>query len=199
MFHTSEIFLSKSALQHNLTNIKNWLGDKTRMSSVVKGNAYGHGLEEYVPLAEECGVDHFSVLSAAEALRVFQAAKNNPEIMIMGHLNPTEIEWAIQNDIQFYVFETTRVETALMVAKQLDKKALIHLEVETGMHRTGFSGKELEIALKLIKDNPKYLEPLGVCSHLAGAESWANFFRIKKQIKKYNKIILELQKENYIE
>ena len=38
-----------------------------RLCSVVKGNAYGHGLDPFVPLAMEAGVDYFGVYSADEA------------------------------------------------------------------------------------------------------------------------------------
>ncbi len=58
----SEIELSLDAMQHNLSFIKKFVKKNVKISSVIKGNAYGHGIEVYVPAAEECGIDHFAVL-----------------------------------------------------------------------------------------------------------------------------------------
>jgi len=58
---TSNIYLDKKALESNFKFLKNLYGADKIISSVVKGNAYGHGIKEYVPLAEECGINHFSV------------------------------------------------------------------------------------------------------------------------------------------
>ena len=63
-FDSSVIEISRSALKHNYQFIDEILGETT-ISSVVKGNAYGHGLEEFVPLAESAGVDRFAVFSAS--------------------------------------------------------------------------------------------------------------------------------------
>ena len=67
MFDTSIIEISKSALQNNLNFLRKILGKRVIISSVIKGNAYGHNIEAFVPIAEDCGQKHFSVYSADEA------------------------------------------------------------------------------------------------------------------------------------
>lgn len=183
----SSIFLSKSALKNNIEFLREQLGDRVQISSVVKGNAYGHGINEFVPLAELCGVNHFSVFSSDEAFEVHKVANQSPTIMIMGELSRSDLPWVIENDVHFFVFELSRIESAVVVARQIGKKAHIHIEVETGLNRTGFD--EISI-LKLVKLIEKYSDTLvieGICTHLAGAESVANYLRIKKQIKRFNK------------
>ena len=56
MFQTSRIELSRGALAKNIRFLKKQLQPETVFSSVIKGNAYGHGIECFVPLAERCGV-----------------------------------------------------------------------------------------------------------------------------------------------
>jgi alanine racemase len=68
----------------------------------VKGNAYGHGLEEFVPMAESCGIHHFSVHSADEARKVLEVKHGeDTEIMIMGYIDNEDLEWAISKNISF--------------------------------------------------------------------------------------------------
>ncbi len=183
----STIFLSKSALQINLAFIKSQLGEDVTISSVVKGNAYGHGIKQFVKIAEECGIRHFSVFSADEAYEVLHIRKHNSEIMIMGVLENDDLEWAISNDIQFFVFEPDRMVNAINAAKRLGKKARIHIEVETGLNRTGFNQEGLKAAIKFLKENRDHFVLEGACTHYAGAESVANHVRVQKQIKWFNK------------
>lgn len=189
IYHTSHIEISKSALKHNLQFLKNYIGDNVKISSVVKGNAYGHGVEVFVPLAEHCGINHFSVFSANEALRVHNSSAENSTIMIMGLINNEQLEWAIENNIEFYVFEPDRLEKALQAAQRIGKIAKIHIEVETGMNRTGFAMNQLPAVFQLLKNNTSHLQFKGLCTHFAGAESIANYYRNKKQQQVFHKII----------
>lgn len=184
----SVIELSFSALEHNLKFIQKFVRKGVLVSSVIKGNAYGHGIEIYVPAAERCGITHFSVFSVDEAQRVCKVKRPETEVMIMGWITEDTLEWVIQNDIAFWVFDLERLSNSLSVAKKLGKKALIHLEVETGMNRTGFSKEELNDAIALLHEKAGAFEFAGLCTHLAGAESIANHVRIQRQIKRFKQM-----------
>ena len=186
MKHPSVIELSKSALQKNIKYLKKRVGEKVKFVSVIKGNAYGHGIKQFLPMAEDCGVDYFAVFDSCEAETAYNVKKKNTKLMIMGMIADSDIKWAIKNDISFFVFEKTRLKQAIKDAKKLNKKAKIHIEVETGLHRTGFSKEELKKAVKLIKQDRKHLFIDGVCTHYAGAESVANYVRVHDQIKRFN-------------
>lgn len=187
MLHTSYIEISKSKLKCNIDFIKSFVKDGTKISSVVKGDAYGHSIEAFVPLAYEFGIHHFSVFSSDEALKVQQslsAIDGEATIMIMGMIENKDLNWAISNDIEFFVFENDRLEAAIKAAEKANRKAKIHIEIETGLNRTGFTKKELIHALPLLKSG--HIEIVGLCTHYGGAESIANFYRIKEQKKKYH-------------
>ena len=187
MFATSKIELDQSALENNINFIRTVVGLEVRISSVVKGNAYGHGIFEFVPMVEAAGINHFSVFSADEALEVNNISPNS-SIMIMGYIGNEELEWAILNDVEFFVFERDRMRKALEISKKFGKKAKIHLEYETGLNRTGFSKGQLSDVVDLLTGNEEYFELMGSCTHYAGAESIANFVRVKSQIKTFNKV-----------
>lgn len=163
------------------------------LSSVVKGNAYGHGIEKFVPMAANAGINHFSVYSAEEAERVLNSCNRDISIMIMGMIDDEELEWAINYGIEFFVFEPGRLQKASEVAKNLAKPAFIHLEVETGLNRTGFTIEELSSVAEIFKGN-EYLKLKGLCMHMAGAESIANYVRIQQQKENYRKALEWLRK-----
>src|SRR5690625_1626124 len=58
--HPSRIELSRAALKNNLRFLRALAQKGVRISSVIKGNAYGHGIAEFLPLAENAGIDHRS-------------------------------------------------------------------------------------------------------------------------------------------
>lgn len=194
MFAPSHIELSKSAFKQNVEFLKDYVGKDVVFSSVIKGNAYGHGIEQFVPLAESCGIRHFSVFSSDEAKRAHDAkTKKESHIMIMGMIENSEIRWAIEQDVSFYVFENDRLRAAINQAKEFGSPARIHLHLETGMNRTGLENGEIEETVKLIKDNEKHLQVDGICTHYAGAESVSNHVRVTRQIENFRKLSKKLQ------
>ncbi len=188
MFNTSYIEISRKAYRSNIRYLKGIIGKDAKFSSVIKGNAYGHGVDNIVPLAEEAGINHFSVFSAKEAYDALDVMSPGSQIMIMGLLDDAEIEWAIWNDVEFFVFDFSRLQQAIETSKRLNKKARIHIEVETGFNRTGFVYDELKTLMAFLKKNSEYFIFKGLCTHYAGAESLSNYLRIKNQIALFRKI-----------
>jgi len=193
MMSPSIIELSKTALRKNLRFLRKQIGKEALFSSVIKGNAYGHGIEIFIPMAEICGVRHFSVFDASEALRAFNCRTCDSGIMIIGAIDNDELEWAIENDISFYIFNHDRLKAAENASKRIGKPARIHFELETGLNRMGLNENALEIAVKIIMNAEECFVIEGVSTHFAGAESVNNYLRIQNQIKRYNLMLQYLK------
>lgn len=183
--HSSRIELSQSLLKGNINFLRKKIGKDVRLSLVVKANAYGHGILDYVPMAEKCGIDHFSVASSFEAEEVLEVCRPDTRIMIMGILYDEDIPWAIEHGIEFYVFNYDRLPKVIQCAKEIGRAARIHLEVETGANRTGLTKKEFGKCLTLVHKESEHLEYEGLCTHFAGAETFANDFKIQKQFSEF--------------
>lgn len=196
MIDNSIISLSEKSIQNNISFLRSKLGGKVKISAVVKANAYGHGIEEIVPVFEKYGIDHYSVFYYSEAIRVYNCLSKPSSIMVMGWLSEEDIRDAIEKNIEFFVFNIERLQLAVKFAKELGLKAKIHLETETGMNRSGLNGEELNAVIAIIKENSAHIELTGFCTHLAGAESVSNHFRIQNQLQKYQEMACELEAHN---
>jgi len=183
--YPSRIELDKSSYKKNISFLQDYVGRDVMFSSVIKGNAYGHGIGDFVPMAEECGVRHFSVFSSDEARQACRARTQDSHVMIMGMINNEALGWAIESDVSFFVFEMDRLKVAAQEAKRLGKVARIHLHLETGMNRLGLEQEKFEEAVQVIKNNADHLQVDGICTHYAGAESVGNYVRIKEQIENF--------------
>ncbi len=197
--HSSRIELSQSALKTNFGFIRKKIGPEPVISSVVKANAFGHGIYPFVPMAEDCGIHHFAVASSYEAYEVLEA-RTNPEsrVMIMGILYESDLAWVVEHEVEFFVYDFRRLEQARSAAEKAGKKAVIHLEVETGGNRTGLSEKELMSALRFLKKHEDTIQFEGFCTHFAGIESLANQFRVQRQLTRFNELYNKVKKFGYL-
>ncbi len=196
MTSTSEIILNCKAFRKNIGFIRSLLDEKTIISAVVKGNAYGHGTHIVIPVLERMGINHFSVYSSPEAKDAFYARTEDSTIMIMGFVYDNDYKWIVRNNIEFYVSGLDELNKAINTAKELNHKAIIHIDVETGMNRTGLPLNKLKEAIAIINSNPENLIIKGITTHFAGAESIANYTRIRKQIKVFKSRVRLLNKYN---
>jgi alanine racemase len=184
---TSCIELSRSALRRNLGFLQRWIGSSVRLCAVIKGNAYGHGIEPFVEMAAGLGVRHFGVFDAFEAARVVACKpRDDIDVMIMGSIASDELAWAVHHGVEVYVFDLERLRGLIAAAREVDRPARVHIEVETGLNRTGFTDDELDEAARLILSAPQHVVVEGLCTHFAGAESIGNYLRIQRQIERFN-------------
>ncbi len=193
MFGTTSLIINQSSYQKNVQFIRNQIGEDVQFCSIIKGNAYGHGIAPFVKMAVDCGVNYFGVFSTDEAYEIKKATNAPISVMIMGMVEDKGLEWAIQEEVEFFIFDIERLRDAVEISKKLNKKCIIHLEVETGMNRTGFSFDKLKSICNYIKVNQDYINMKGICTHYAGAESFINDDRVQLQIQNFNKAIQEFE------
>lgn len=124
MLNPSWIELDRAALAKNIRYLKKRIGTKATFVSVIKGNAYGHGIEEFLPLAEASGIKHFAVYDAFEAWRALQVKAPASHLIIMGMLDDDQMDWVIQNGVSFFAFALERLEAAIATARKLTRPRL---------------------------------------------------------------------------
>jgi alanine racemase len=195
MGSTSYIHIGDEALTNNAEFLKELLGDKTGISAVVKGNAYGHGVSVVVPVLEKAGINHFSVYSSSEARDTLQFLSPGSTLMIMGYVDAVDLDWVLENKVEFFVSGPSLLEQAIQHAKRLNQQAVIHLELETGMYRTGCTFQDLKKMIPVLCNHQDQVLIRGITSHFAGAESIANYTRIKKQFTLYTRIVRSLKEQ----
>ena len=160
--------INLDAIAHNFKEIKRKVGPDVKVLSVLKSDAYGHRASEVGHLLDD-RTDYFGVSIIEEAMELRRAGVKKP-ILIFGYTSPDHYEKLFKYKIEQTVF-------SLDMARMLSSAALkggcrlgVHIEVDTGMARTGFaSDKEgLEDVLK-ISSLPN-IEILGIFTHFANAD-----------------------------
>ena len=150
-----------NAFKKNIEEIKKFVGNKTIMP-VVKANAYGTHLNYLIDLMNE-----FSIISVATCDEAVNIRKNgfNNEILVLNQPSISDIDSIIDYDISVGISDLSFINELVNVKN----KVKVHLEVETGMNRTGIKLNDLDSTISLIKSN-NFINVLGVYTHLSSAD-----------------------------
>ncbi len=168
--HKVWIEISESAIRHNFETIKGLLRPGTELWSVVKSNAYGHGIYDFVKIANQLGVNGFCVDSVIEAVRLREQGIQKP-ILVLGPTLPYLYLKAVQNSITLSISSLEALQSLIEDIKIPADRPEIHLKIDTGMHRQGFYVTDLKKVISLIKKNGVKLR--GIFSHFAAAKDIA--------------------------
>ena len=74
----NSIIIDPSALEHNLSQAKKLVGNKTRIMGIIKSDAYGQGLLPVSRIPEGNGVDYPEVSHLYEALELRRGGTGSP-------------------------------------------------------------------------------------------------------------------------
>lgn len=178
--------------RHNFREVKR-LAQGKKTIGVIKADAYGHGAVEAASILHEENADYFAVAVITEALELRKNGYNEP-ILILGFTPPTFAKEIVENDITQTVFNYELAEAISNEAVRLNKKAKIHIKIDTGMGRIGFLPDDT--AVREIKRIAmlKNIQIEGIFTHFAAADEEKKDFTML-QMERYNRIINELSKE----
>jgi alanine racemase len=120
--------------------------------AVVKSDAYGHGLVEISRVALERGATWLAVGTLAEA-RALRAAGIHVPILLLRRTSYAGLRLTIQSEIDVSVGDLPSLTDAIQAAHQAGKQIRIHLEVDTGISRGGFTLGNWPRTLELVAEH----------------------------------------------
>lgn len=165
-----------------------------RILAAVKAEAYGHGGREVARVLENAGVDYFGVASVEEAIDLRTNGQIQRPILILSPVPYREIPLIFDYNLTPNVTEEEFAKALAQEANRRGKRMGVHLEVDTGMGRTGVSVAHAPALVSLISNKPG-LKLEGLFTHFPVAETDAAF--TKKQIRDFDKLISRLKKEGF--
>ncbi len=201
-----EKIIDLSAFKNNFDVIKKYL-DGTMILSVLKADAYGHGMKELAIPSLENGASFLAVATTGEALvlrkyldeqniaRPLYAQKpdkNNPRLLCWTYDPDTDLQEVILGDIDIAISNTKQLQQVICALEKVNlaeelsvsqkteamggefekvfqKKAYVHIKVDTGMSRIGVQIQDLPHLIEEIKQHDNIVAT-GLFSHLACAD-----------------------------
>ena len=180
------------AVQFNFEQMSKKIPKDTKIMAVVKTDAYGHGAVPLALLIES--YDYlwgFATATVDEALELRKAGIQKP-ILILGYSFPECYEDIVKYEIRQTVFERNIAEALSKEAVRQNKKAYIHIKLDTGMGRIGYQkAEEAALDAAKIKELPM-IETEGVFTHFANADT-GSLEATYQQIQKFEEMVKAME------
>ena len=127
-------------LAHNMQEIKR-LSKSKEIIATVKADAYGHGALDIAPTLLANGATRLAVAVVNEAVELRRGGIDCP-IMVLGFTPDSLIDSILKYDIEQTVYTYDLAEKISKMAIEKNKIAKIHIALDTGMGRIGFTPEE---------------------------------------------------------
>jgi alanine racemase len=166
--HPSWIEIDLDQFKKNVEIVRQHIG-RVLYCLPIKANAYGHGLCSIGKIAEASGIDYLAVAHLQEGIALREAGVQIP-ILVLGAIHEDQIPDLIHFSLEFAISSQFKAGLVAKIAEKLGKPCRIHLEVDTGMQRTGVRCTTAKTLFQYLQKQ-RCFEIVGIYSHLATADS----------------------------
>lgn len=148
--------------KYNVKEIKEYYGSSIELMPVIKANAYGTYINKQIDLINEFDIVAVAIVDEGITLRELGYKK---EIFILNQPDIVEIDEIIENKLTVGISSIEFINKI----KDVEKEIKVHIELETGMGRTGVNIDDIEKIAKELKQNDN-IKVEGVYTHLSSAD-----------------------------
>lgn len=135
------VYIDRQALRYNLNRVKQ-LAPQAKIVSMVKANAYGHGIKDCLAALET--TDSFGVACLAEALEIRNEGYHHPITLIEGVFSQDEMPIVIEKNLECVVHHAQQIKWLLEYKTQyITQKLKVWIKLNSGMNRLGFKPDEI--------------------------------------------------------
>lgn len=182
------------AVAWNMEQMKKNLKEGTEMVAVIKTDGYGHGAVQVASMLESYDyVWGYAVATLDEAV-VLRAAEIQKPILVLGCIFPDQYWEMLKYEIRMNVYTKEMAEAISALAVEKGEQAYVHIKLDTGMARLGFSAEESSIEeIKEIAELPNLVLE-GVFTHFAKADEEDKTFTMM-QLEKFEWMTQRLEEE----
>lgn len=164
--------ISLDAIAHNFEEMRKRIRKDTKIIAVIKADGYGHGADAVARLIHDYDyIWGFAAATAEEAIALRKSGVTKP-ILILGLVFEEHFQELAAFDIRLTVSDMETAQKFAEAAAHTGKQALVHIALDTGMTRIGFSDTEESAEeIEKITQIPG-LEIEGIFTHFARADEY---------------------------
>ena len=185
-----EVDLKK--FENNIRNIMKHVVPKEVMP-VIKADAYGMGVKNLIGVINNIGIKTACVALVVEGIELKEAGFNG-DVLVINPCIIEEIEEAVKYDLILGASIKEQIVEIDKQGKKYNKVMKIHLEIETGMNRTGIRLDDLGEYIDLCK-SLENIEIQGIYTHFATSDEKDSEY-MYKQVDIFKKAVDMLHNNN---
>lgn len=163
--HDTVLEINLEALASNLQNLTSRLNPETKTICVIKASAYGSGAIDIAKFLAFKKVDYLAVAYLSEGIQLRKAGITLP-IMVLTPSEYDSINDFLEYDLEPQVYSIKQLQ---ILSKETSRSIGIHLNLDTGINRLGFSQTELSEVIALLQEAP-HVKVKSIFSHLSASD-----------------------------
>ncbi|MDE0300763.1 MAG: alanine racemase [Candidatus Poribacteria bacterium] len=172
--------ISKSALKHNIEQLKAILPPDFTLIAVIKANAYGHEMTGVAEAIKD-GVSYMAVSTVEDGLALRESGIDR-KLLIMGNVDYRDkslLLEAVEKELELSVFNLEMLNALQVAAAETNRTARIHIKVDTGMRRFGVLESEALEFIEAARNTPA-ITIQGLFSHLGMADEESGYTEVQE-------------------
>ncbi len=189
-----KLIIETEKLAENVKNIKAFCKEYT-IFAVVKGDGYGLSLLPYANFLREQGITHFAVSESKEAiaLKSDERFSDATVLLLTPENNPELVKELLQKGVTLTVGAMSHLELVEKVAKESEIAPSVHVKVDTGFGRFGFSYRNEKDIISAVDKHQKTVKITGIFTHYSCSFE-AKYKITKTQDERFDRILAKLRK-----
>ncbi len=185
--HQTILEVNLDALVHNLNVYRTYLKPNVKVMAMVKAFSYGSGSVEVAGMLQYHHADYLAVAYADEGKELRKGGIHIPIVVMNPEVRSLEV--LHQYRLEPEVYSLALLHRVGQAVKHFDRVSpdspfMIHLELDTGMHRLGFLQHEMNGLIRLLDENP-CLRVASAFSHFAASDEPSHDDFTRQQISTY--------------
>lgn len=166
--HTTTLEINLSKVVENLKKHQVQTPPKSKVIAMVKASGYGLGSTQIAKTVLQAGASHLAVAFGDEGISLRKDGITAPIIAL--NADPGALDMMIQHNIEPEIYSFESLEQYINALKRRGiQNAPIHLKLDTGMHRLGFTASDIERLCETLNSEPS-VRVSTILSHLAAAD-----------------------------
>ncbi len=188
--HNNTLEVNLDNIIHNLDHYRSFLKPETKCMAMVKANSYGTGAFEVARALQKAHIDMLAVACADEGIELREGGITTP-IVILGS-DPSSYGAMIEYNLEPEIYSLKSLQEFI---SQCEREGIegypIHIKVESGMNRLGFSSQQIPELIEQLKSSRKVVVT-SILSHLAASDSKYHQDFTNQQISRFKAICDQL-------
>lgn len=182
------------AVHFNMEQMHGNISCSAKMMGIIKTDAYGHGAVQIARELETLDYVFGMGLATAEEALILRHCGIKKPLLVIGYTFPYSYAKLIDNEIRMTVFKSSMLSEIEKEAERQNKKAIVHIKVDTAMSRIGIRPDDSGIAFIRECLSQKNIIVEGIFTHFAKADE-ADKGPVMKQLHTYQDFLKRAEEE----
>ncbi len=167
--HTTVLEVDLDAMVHNLNYYRSRLAPGTRLTAMVKASSYGAGDVEVAQMLQHQGVSYLAVAFADEGVLLREKGITMPVVVL--NADEGSFDQMVLNRLEPEIYSFRSLDAFVAAVERYgERRYPIHVKLDTGMHRLGFVGDDLDQLIAKLHAYDAVVKVVSVFAHLSCAD-----------------------------